>query len=198
LVALGLVHPDLVRRNAQAEPGDVLVLGKPLGVGIMSAALKKGALDPKGYRALIASTTKLNIPGPELARLAGVRAMTDVTGFGLAGHALEIARGSGVEVRIDWSNVPVLPETRELAERGFVTGASGRNWASYGGEVDVPGSFASQDRALLTDPQTSGGLLVSCAPSALGEVMDVFHRLGFGEAVAVGSVETGDARLVVA
>jgi selenide,water dikinase len=197
LVALGIVHPDLVRRNAQAEPGDVLILGKPLGVGIMSAALKKGALDEDGYRAMIATTTQLNTPGPELSRIAGVHAITDVTGFGLAGHALEIARGSGAEIRVDWSSVPTLPDTRSLAAKGFVTGASGRNWAGYASEVALPDDFASPDRALLTDPQTSGGLLVSCAPSALGEVLDVFRRHGFDRAAPIGSVAPGAARLVV-
>lgn len=199
LVALGLVHPDLVRRNAQAETGDVLVLGKPLGVGVMSAALKKGALDGQGYARMIATTTKLNTPGPDLARLPGVHAMTDVTGFGLAGHALEMARGSGCDLRLDWSAVPLLAEVRALAENGFVTGASGRNWASYGAEVVLPEGFAPEDRALLTDPQTSGGLLVSCAPSAVDEVMRVFHRHGFEGAAAVGSVVSAGAapRLVV-
>jgi selenide,water dikinase len=198
LVALGLVHPDLVRRNAQAEPGDILVLGKPLGVGVLSAALKKGALDQDGYRAMIATTTKLNTPGPDLARLPGVHAMTDVTGFGLAGHALEIARGSGCELRIDWSRTPTLPGTRGLAERGFVTGASGRNWASYGTEVSLPEGFAAHDRALLTDPQTSGGLLVSCAPSALSEVLDVFRQHDFEDASPIGTVHRAPPRLVVA
>jgi selenide, water dikinase len=92
LVALGLVHPSRVKRNADAQPGDVLVLGKPLGVGVLSAALKKDSLDAAGYARMIATTTQLNTPGPELAALAGVHAMTDVTGFGLAGHALELAR----------------------------------------------------------------------------------------------------------
>jgi selenide,water dikinase len=188
LVALGLVHPDLVKRNARAEPGDVLVLGKPLGVGVMSAALKKGALSTEGYAQMIAMTTKLNTPGPDLARLSGVHAMTDVTGFGLAGHALEMARGSGCEVRLDWAAVPLLDGVRHLAGQGFVTGASGRNWASYGAEVAIPDGFAAEDRALLADPQTSGGLLVSCAPSALDEVMGLFRGHGFGEAAVVGSV----------
>jgi len=188
LVALGLVDPSLVKKNAGAEPGDVLVLGKSLGVGIMSAALKKGALGAEGYAAMIAATTKLNTPGPDLAALPGVHALTDVTGFGLAGHALEMARGAGCDVRLDWAAVPLLPGVAALVEQGCVTGASGRNWASYGAEVVLPDGFAAQARALLTDPQTAGGLLVACAPETVGEVLAVFAAHGFDAAAAVGGV----------
>jgi selenide,water dikinase len=198
LVALGLVHPKRVKRNAGAQPGDQLVLGKPLGVGVMSAALKKGELGDADYAQMIATTTQLNTPGPELAALEGVHALTDVTGFGLAGHALEMARGAGCEVHIDWPAVPLLAGTRALAARGVVTGASGRNWAGYGADIALPAAFAAEDRALLTDPQTSGGLLVSCAPSALDAVMAVFRRHGFGQAAVVGSIaSTSQAPRVV-
>ncbi len=201
LVALGLVHPKRVKRNADARPGDALVLGKPLGVGVMSAALKKDALGDAGYAQMIATTTKLNTPGPELAELPGVHAITDVTGFGLAGHALEIARGSGGQVRLDWARVPLLPGVRELAAQGLVTGASGRNWAGYGHDVALPDGFGAAERALLTDPQTSGGLLVSCAPEAVDAVLAVFRRHGFDAAAVVGRVDAaaaGAPRLVVA
>ena len=188
LVALGLVHPGRVKRNADARPGDLLVLGKPLGVGVMSAALKKGELGDAGYARMIASTTQLNTPGPDLAALPGVHALTDVTGFGLAGHALELARGSRCDVVLDWRAVPLLPGVRELAAQGFVTGASGRNWVGYGAGVSLPSGFAEEDRALLTDPQTSGGLLVSCDPQTLGAVMEIFGRHGFAAAAVVGEV----------
>ena len=188
LVALGLVHPGRVKRNADARPGDVLVLGKPLGVGVMSAALKKGRLDDAGYAQMIANTTRLNTPGPDLAALNGVHALTDVTGFGLAGHALELARGAGCDVHVDWPAVPLLDGVRALAAQGFVTGASGRNWAGYGAEVVLPEGFAPEDRALLTDPQTSGGLLVSCEPGALDAVLATFHRHGFEQAAVLGRV----------
>ena len=188
LVALGLVHPKRVKRNADAQPGDVLVLGKPLGVGILSAALKQERLDAEGYAQMIATTTQLNTPGPDLAALPGVHALTDVTGFGLAGHALELARGARCEVRLDWSAVPLLDQVRSLVSQGFVTGASGRNWAGYGSDVGLPAHFSDDDRALLTDPQTSGGLLVSCAPAALDEVLAIFRRHGFGQAAVVGSI----------
>ena len=189
LVVLGLAHPSRIKRNASAQAGDLLVLGKPLGVGILSAALKKEQLSAQGYAQMIACTTRLNTPGPELAALDGVHAMTDVTGFGLAGHALEIARGSGVDVHIDWSQVPWLDGVRGLAEQGHVTGASGRNWQGYGADVQLPASgFDAIDQALLSDPQTSGGLLVSCSPDAVKEVMAVFVKHGFAQAAVVGSV----------
>ena len=188
LVALGLVHPKHVKRNADAKPGDVLVLGKPLGVGVMSAALKKEQLGAEGYAQMIATTTKLNTPGPDLAALSGVHALTDVTGFGLAGHALEMARGAGCTVELDWRAVPLLSGVRDLAARGFVTGASARNWAGYGHDVALAPGFASEDRALLTDPQTSGGLLLSCEPGALDRVLATFQQHGFDAATVVGRV----------
>ncbi|MBP6514334.1 MAG: selenide, water dikinase SelD [Steroidobacteraceae bacterium] len=193
LVALGLVHPKHVKRNADARPGDMLVLGKPLGVGVMSAALKKGELAAEGYAQMIATTTQLNTPGPDLAALPGVHALTDVTGFGLAGHALEMARGARCEVQLDWPAVPLMAGVRAMAGQGFVTGASGRNWAGYGADVALPEGFAAEDRALLTDPQTSGGLLVACAPSALDEVLAIFGRHGFDAAAVIGSVGAASA-----
>ncbi|MRD46426.1 selenide, water dikinase SelD [Caenimonas koreensis DSM 17982] len=199
LVALGLVHPDRVKRNADAQAGDVLVLGKPLGVGVLSAALKKDKLDAAGYARMIDTTTRLNTPGPELAALEGVHALTDVTGFGLAGHALELARGAKLSVEIDWKLVPFLQGVRELAGQGFITGASARNWAGYGAQVDLPLTFADTDQALLTDPQTSGGLLVSCTEQSVAEVMAIFRRHGFADAAVVGRAidAAGGSRLVV-
>ena len=200
LVVMGLIHPKRVKRNADARAGDVLVLGKPLGVGVMSAALKKEKLGDAGYAQMIANTTKLNTPGPELAELPGVHALTDVTGFGLAGHGLELAKGANLQARIDWARVPLLAGVRALAGQGFVTGASGRNWDGYGADIALPAAFAAEDKALLTDPQTSGGLLVSCAPQAVGEVLAVFRRHGFEAAAVIGDVAAavpGGARLVV-
>ena len=197
LVALGLVHPKRVKRNADARDGDVLVLGKPLGVGVLSAALKKEQLDAAGYERMIATTTRLNTPGPELAALEGVHALTDVTGFGLAGHALELARGARLSVAIDWQQVPILEGVRALAQAGLVTGASGRNWAGYGHDVEVASGLDEADRALLTDPQTSGGLLVSCAPGSVDEVLAVFRRHGFGQAAVIGSVRAAGGKPLV-
>jgi selenide, water dikinase len=190
LVALGLVHPKQVKRNADARAGDRLILGKPLGVGVLSAALKKDALSAEGYAQMIANTTKLNTPGPELAKLDGVHALTDITGFGLAGHAMEMARGSDTTVCIDMARVPLLPGVRELAAQGMITGASGRNWAAYGHEVQLSDQLQPVDQALLSDPQTSGGLLVACAPDAVDEVLAVFQRHGFAAAAEVGEIVT--------
>jgi selenide,water dikinase len=199
LVALGLVHPSRVKKNASAKLGDKLILGKPIGVGILSAALKKNQLDAAGYAQMMAVTTQLNTPGPLLAALPGVHAMTDVTGFALAGHALEMARGAGLTATINWQRVPLLPGARALALAGNITGASGRNWAAYGAEVLLPTDFAAVDQALLSDPQTSGGLLVSCAPDAVDAVLAVFRQLGFDDACEVGEITaaTGDIKLVV-
>lgn len=188
LVALGLVHPSKVKRNADARVGDKLILGKPLGVGILSAALKKEKLDSAGYAQMIAVTTQLNTPGPDLAAIEGVHAVTDVTGFGLAGHALELARGAACLVQIDWHRVPLLEGVRDLAAQGLVTGASARNWAAYGAEVELPPGFSKIDQTLLSDPQTSGGLLVSCAADKVQAVLGVFQRHGFGSAAEVGEI----------
>ncbi|MBK7312351.1 selenide, water dikinase SelD [Candidatus Aalborgicola defluviihabitans] len=188
LVAMGLVHPKRVKRNADARVGDRLILGKPLGVGILSAALKKEQLDAAGYARMIAVTTQLNTPGPELAALDGVHALTDVTGFGLAGHALEIARGAQCVVQLDWSSVPLIEGVHALASAGMVTGASGRNWAAFGHEIAVPAGFNTVDQALLSDPQTSGGLLASCVPQAVPAVLEIFRRHGFDGAAEVGQI----------
>ena len=188
LVALGLVHPKRVKRNADARVGDRIILGKPLGVGILSAALKKDAVDASGYARMIATTTQLNTPGPELAALPGVHAMTDVTGFGLAGHALELARAAQCSLNIEWSRVPLIDGVLKLAADGVVTGASGRNFASYGHDIALPANFAPQDKALLTDPQTSGGLLVSCTEDCVAVVLEIFRKHGFASATEIGTV----------
>ncbi|MFP3614438.1 selenide, water dikinase SelD [Paraburkholderia sp. SIMBA_050] len=197
LVAIGVVDPKRVKRNAGAQAGDVLILGKPLGVGILSAALKKNRLDAAGYAAMIGATTKLNRPGAELARLDGVHALTDITGFGLLGHTLELARGSNLTARVRYADLPWLPDVIGLAEAGIFTGASGRNWDAYGKDVVLPSSLPSTARTLLTDPQTSGGLLVSCAPEAVDEVLALFHADGFGEARAIGEMVSGERRVEV-
>lgn len=197
LVALGVVHPRRVMRNAAARAGDALVLGKPLGVGIYSAALKKDALDAAGYRAMVETTTRLNVAGPALAELPGVHAMTDVTGFGLLGHLLEICRGSGLRARLQMSRLPFLAGVVALAEAGFVTGASSRNWASYGAEVQLAAGLDEVRKALLCDPQTSGGLLVSCSTDAVPGVLETFERHGFAQAALIGGMSEGTPGITV-
>jgi len=197
LAVIGLIHPAHVKRNSEACAGDALVLGKPLGVGILSAALKKGQLEAPDYRALIDITTCLNRAGPELARLPGVHAMTDVTGFGLLGHLLEMCRGSGVGARVNMAAVPLLDNVLAMVEAGIVTGASARNWTSYGADVDLAPRLTGTHKALLCDPQTSGGLLVACAQDALDEVMATFERHGFAHAGLIGSMVAGEPRVAV-
>jgi len=198
LVVLGLVHPSKVKRNADAKAGDVLILGKPLGVGVLSAALKKGQLDADGYAAMIANTTKLNKPGKALAEMPGVHALTDVTGFGLLGHLLELARGAGLQAQLEMSTIPLLRGVEQLAADGFFTGASGRNWDAYGKDVQLAATITPAQHALLTDPQTSGGLLVSCDPASVDEVLALFAREVFEAAAVIGSMQDGPARVEVA
>jgi len=197
LVALGVVHPDKVKRNDRARPGDRLILGKGLGIGIMSAALKKGELSEAGYRLMVASTTQLNTPGATLSSMDGVHAVTDVTGFGLLGHLLEICRGSKLGATVDFGKLPILPEVEKLAQQGFAPGAADRNWASYGQDVVLPDGMPDWQRKLLCDPQTSGGLLVACAPEAAGKVVELFRKEGFQYATEVGAIEAGEPRVRV-
>ena len=198
LVALGLVHPQRVKRNASARAGDRLVLGKPLGVGILSAALKKKRLDQAGYRRMIESTTRLNISGRSLAELEAVHAMTDVTGFGLLGHALEMARGSGLRATLRFADLPVMEGAIALARDGCITGASGRNWNGYGADVTLAAGIDPVMQALLTDPQTSGGLLVACAPEAVPAVVGQFRRDGCEYAREIGELREGAVGVEVA
>ncbi len=188
LVVMGIIHPDHVKKNNGAKAGDVLILGKPLGVGIYSAALKKNKLSPHDYQVLINATTQLNRPGQALSQKSGVNAMTDVTGFGLAGHTLELAKGADLSIKLYWDKLPLLSNAMELAKDGMITGASGRNWESYGNHIAVPEQFTTAQRALITDPQTSGGLLVSCAPHLVQEVLDIFLNQEFFEARVIGEV----------
>jgi selenide, water dikinase len=191
LVVMGLVHPSRVKKNSGAKPGDVLILGKPLGVGILSAALKKEVLSPAGYAQMIAVTTQLNKPGIELAKMEGVHALTDITGFGLAGHGLELARGAKLKMQIQLDQIPLIPGVMAFAEAGVVTGASGRNWDSYGGDISLPAHISAAQQALLCDPQTSGGLLVSCAPETEADVLACFARQGFSDARTIGRMSEG-------
>ena len=197
LVGLGLVHPDRVKRNDRAQEGDVLILGKPLGVGILSAALKKGKLSAAGYAQMIALTTKLNTPGTNLGALPGVHAMTDVTGFGLAGHLLEMCRGSGLGARVRFGNVPIIDEARQWAEQGTVTGATERNWSGYGKDIRLAEAAPDWVRALITDPQTSGGLLVACSADTEAEVLAEFRKHGFDTACRIGQMVAGQGVTVL-
>jgi selenide,water dikinase len=189
LVVLGLAHPDHIRRNRDARPGDVIILGKGLGVGVYSAALKKEKLSPDHYRAFIDTTTKLNSVGADLGQLPQVHALTDITGFGLAGHLLEIARGSDTDVHVHLNQLPVLPGVIDLIDQGFFTGASDRNWEGYGADVHIEDHLPPYTKTLITDPQTSGGLLVAVDPSSVDLVLAQFKNAGFHHAAAIGSMQ---------
>jgi selenide,water dikinase len=197
LVALGIMHPDKVKRNDRAQAGDVLVLGKPIGVGVLSAALKKGELSTDGYRQMIEITTQLNRTGTALSAMEGVNAMTDVTGFALLGHLLEICRGSQVQAQIEFDRIPFIDIALQLAQDGYATGAAARNWASYGESVTLAGNIEEWQRKLLCDPQTSGGLLVSCTPESVDAVLAAFKADGFNHAAVIGTIQTGSAQVSV-
>jgi selenide, water dikinase len=196
LAVIGTCRPEHVRRNSEAREGDVLILTKAIGVGIYSAAIKKDALSAGGYDEMIATTTLLNWIGAELAREPAVHAITDVTGFGLLGHALEMARGSRVRLAIRIADVPLLSQAAELARDGYITGASDRNWASYAADVELPSDTAEWQRRLLTDPQTSGGLLISCENEQAEKLLNMVSEAGYTAASIIGRVERGTPGIV--
>jgi selenide,water dikinase len=199
LAAIGLVDPNRILRNAGAQPGDVLILSKALGVGVISAALKSGRLEPEQqhslYAALVDSTTRLNAVGSELGALAQVHAMTDVTGFGLLGHGLEMCRGSGLTAHIRFDGLPLLDGVADLAQIPYRTGAAVRNWDSYGDDVTLSAGAPEWQRDLLCDPQTSGGLLIAVAPDGARQVLETLHHAGFDRAALVGEMRQGPPRI---
>ncbi len=197
LVGIGIVHPDQVKTNRGARAGDVLILGKPLGIGILSAALKKDVLTPQGYAEMVRWTTQLNTTGIQLAQMPGVHAVTDVTGFGFAGHLLEICRGAQLTAEVEFARLPLIDEAVTHLRAGIATGASSRNWDSYGDAVLLAQTFLEWQQKMLTDPQTSGGLLVACAPDSVDEVLAAFRADGFERAAVVGHLADGLAQISV-
>jgi selenide,water dikinase len=197
LAVIGICKPGEIRRNADAKPGDSLILTKPVGVGIYSAALKKTRLSGAAYAEMLASTTQLNRIGAQLAKDPAVHAITDVTGFGLLGHALEMARASDLTLVVDGADVPLLAEAASLVQQGFVTGASMRNWDSYGRDVTLPAGMPEWQRHLLTDPQTSGGLLVACDFGRAPAILEAIVAAGYPSARMVGHAERGAASVRV-
>ncbi len=198
LAVIGSCRPEQLRRNSTAKAGDALILTKALGVGIYSAAIKKNALEMSQYDEMIASTTLLNKIGSEIATNAHVHAITDITGFGLLGHSLEMARGSHLQIIIDLDAIPYLSKAKSLAQQGFVTGASHRNWTSYDSGVVLPAGLPDWQRHLLTDPQTSGGLLIACSDSAADALVSKIRNAGYPAAMRIGRAEAGAPRIVIA
>lgn len=197
LVALGLIDPARVKRNDRARTGDALILGKALGIGILGAALKKGELKETAYQQMLESATQLNTPGIRLSAMERVHALTDVTGFGLLGHLLEICRGSKLVATLDFERIPILSAARQMVQAGHATGASDRNWGSYQHAVTLPAGSPQWHRKILTDPQTSGGLLVACDRAIVPEVLDVFKQEGFEYAAQIGRLAGGEPRITV-
>ena len=197
LAVIGICKTEDVRRKSDIRPGDAMILTKPLGVGIYSAAIKKEALSPAGYDEMIATTTLLNKVGTDLAKNADVHAITDVTGFGLLGHALEMARNSKLTLAFRAGDLPLLPQAAALAQQGCVTGASLRNWASYGKDVKVPANMPDWQRHLLTDPQTSGGLLISCAAERADAIVRSIQAAGYPGARVIGHAKSGPPQVTV-
>lgn len=191
LAVIGICKTEEIRRKSDAKPGDAVILTKPLGVGIYSAAIKKGVLPPDGYAEMIATTTQLNRVGAELAKDPAVHCITDVTGFGLLGHALEVARSSKLTIVVRTVDLPLMSDAASLAQLGFVTGASTRNWASYGTDVKLPAGLPDWQRHLLTDPQTSGGLLVSCMPDRAEAIVQRIVAAGYPATRVIGRTEVG-------
>lgn len=186
LTVLGLAHPKDIKRNVGAKAGDKIILSKALGVGVYCAALKKAKLDDTSYAELLQLTTQLNKPGIQLAKLEGIHALTDVTGFGLIGHLAKMCANSKVSAQIYWDKIPLLKQAHNLAQQGFITGASTSNWQAYHHKITNPDFLGPIEQALFTDPQTSGGLLVACSQDRLEEALAIFRDEGFLDAAVIG------------
>ena len=197
LAVVGLVNPNKIKRNDAAIDGDVLILGKGLGVGILGAALNKNELDEAGYRELVESAVKLNSIGAELSEISGVHAVTDVTGFGITGHLMEICSGSGLSANLDLDKLPILPSASDYAQKGYSTGAGNRNWDSFGDNIRLPKNLEVWQKNILTDPQTSGGLLLSCSQDHADIILSLFHEQKYEHACIIGEMTIGGPHINV-
>ncbi|MDR2091882.1 MAG: selenide, water dikinase SelD [Azoarcus sp.] len=192
LVALGLASPARIRGNIGAKPGDALILGKPLGIGVLSAAFRNERLDEAGYATMIGIATQLNRIGEKLAACDGVHAMTDVTSEGLLGHLLKLCRGSNCRADLAFDALPVIDLAHDFARQGLKTEASERNWVSCSADVSLY-NIPPWQQTLLTDPQTGGGLLVACAPEATLETLRLFHAEGYADAAELGRLQAWES-----
>ena len=175
LAVTGMVSTDRVKKNSAAQAGCKLYLTKPLGIGVLTTAEKKSKLRPEHQGVATETMCQLNKPGADFADIAGVTAMTDVTGFGLLGHLSEICQGSGLQATVWFDQIPKLPDVESYINEGCVPGGTGRNFESYGHLV---GEMTDMQRKLLCDPQTSGGLLLAVLPEAEAQIQDVANRFG--------------------
>ena len=198
LSVTGTIHPDRIVYNSGARPGDALVLTKPLGTGIYSTALKNGALSGELEQDMYRVMSALNRDASEVMNVLGANACTDITGYGLVGHALEIAEESGVSLIIDFDSIPFLPAARELAEKGFLTGGGMATLKASEDRIKSNIELAGVEMMLLSDPQTSGGLLVSIERERSGKYLDMLRDRGNSEAAVIGEVaESAEAPILL-
>ena len=197
LAVIGMVDIANIKRNIGAKPDDVLILGKGLGTGFMSNAVKSGTISDSGYAEMIASTTRLNDIGYDLGAREDVHAMTDITGFGLLGHLSEVCQGSGVGAKLELSAIPMLAAGRELAEAGINTGAANRNRIDFDDGISLPADLPRWCNNMLYDPQTAGPLLVVCDPSGADDILALFHDKGYAAATIIGECQTGEPLITV-
>ena len=191
LAVIGIAHPKQIKRNDGANDGDNLILGKPLGIGILAAAIQKGKADSKAYQELINWATRLNQVGSKLAIIEGVNGMTDITGFGLLGHLSEMSKASSLKAMIDMDDVPLIKTACKLVQEGISTGAMKQNARACHDRVHFAQSIEDWQKNILFDPQTNGGLLVSCRPDQTQQVIDLFVQEGFSEACKIGRMVQG-------
>lgn len=196
----GLVNLTHLKQNNTAREGDLLLLTKPLGVGILSTAQKRGVLKEEHMALLLAQLAQLNKAGEALGKIKGIHAMTDVTGFGLLGHLIEMAEGSALSATLQYARVPVIEAAKEYLIQRIVPDATYRNWNSYSSKVFfAPGVNVMEAFSVLPDPQTNGGLLIAVAPSAVAEVRGVLAGFGltdFSEPIGV-MTKTGGKTITV-
>lgn len=199
LAVTGILPVSHLKRNSTAREGDLLFLTKPLGVGVLTTAQKRGLLQPQHQPAMIQQLAALNKAGQALGTIKGVTAMTDVTGFGLLGHLLEMAEGSGLQAELSYSALPVADGVREYISQRIFPDATTRNWSSYGTKVKFEkGVNVMEAFTLLPDPQTNGGLLFAAAPDAVQEVEDVLRKASLENyTIPVGRITSGQEKTIL-
>ncbi len=186
MAVTGVIHPDKILRNVGVQEGDVLILTKPLGTGIISTALKKGKASKESVDDAVRSMTTLNAAAGTVMRKYPVHACSDITGFGILGHALEMASGSGVTLVIEAAKMPLLHGAPRLAEKGYLTGGCKRNRDYLDDKMAIEPSVREGLVEIAIDPQTSGGLLIAVAKRQAAKLLDELHDAGVKDAVAVG------------
>lgn len=192
LAVTGVVHPERIWTNAGARPGDALILTKPLGTGVLFNANRSGKLPYRDLEAILPTIAALNGPALEVARRFDVHAATDITGFGLLGHCVEMARGSGVHIRLSFGDLPFHPHAAAMYQRGETTGSNPANRKAVDGSWELQVKLSAIEEELLFDPQTSGGLLLSVPDPQADELVRSLRAAGVGAAARIAEVLAGD------